>query len=217
MATDPSVAFNPRLRTLHRLKPTPPSKPERPWARPPPGIRPCAAREAGREAEASTPRRPRPPERGGLGAAPAERSKTDSPPPPKAGEANGADRDRTDDLLHAMQALSQLSYGPSRVGREILGTFRPLGLVVSAITRGPRRIPGPSTLGKEIENARLGGVPAASVWPVGSGMDQSDSPAGQAAPATSLGPVTSTCRAKNSRIRARRSILRTGSPDRLRS
>ena len=28
-------------------------------------------------------------------------------------EANGADRDRTDDLLHAMQALSQLSYGPN--------------------------------------------------------------------------------------------------------
>jgi hypothetical protein len=25
----------------------------------------------------------------------------------------GADRDRTDDLLHAMQALSQLSYSPS--------------------------------------------------------------------------------------------------------
>jgi hypothetical protein len=25
----------------------------------------------------------------------------------------GPDRDRTDDLLHAMQALSQLSYGPS--------------------------------------------------------------------------------------------------------
>ncbi len=24
----------------------------------------------------------------------------------------GPDRDRTDDLLHAMQALSQLSYGP---------------------------------------------------------------------------------------------------------
>ena len=27
-------------------------------------------------------------------------------------ESSGADRDRTDDLLHAMQALSQLSYGP---------------------------------------------------------------------------------------------------------
>ena len=31
--------------------------------------------------------------------------------PPKAGKS-GADRARTDDLLHAMQALSQLSYGP---------------------------------------------------------------------------------------------------------
>tara|TARA_B100000212_G_scaffold289522_2_gene230836 strand:- start:10626 stop:10769 length:144 start_codon:yes stop_codon:yes gene_type:complete len=28
-------------------------------------------------------------------------------------EAGGADRDRTDDLLHAMQALFQLSYGPN--------------------------------------------------------------------------------------------------------
>ena len=27
--------------------------------------------------------------------------------------SGGADRDRTDDLLHAMQALFQLSYGPS--------------------------------------------------------------------------------------------------------
>jgi hypothetical protein len=26
----------------------------------------------------------------------------------------GADRDRTDDLLNAIQALSQLSYGPTR-------------------------------------------------------------------------------------------------------
>ena len=29
-----------------------------------------------------------------------------------AGENGGARRNRTDDLLHAMQALSQLSYGP---------------------------------------------------------------------------------------------------------
>ena len=29
----------------------------------------------------------------------------------------GADRDRTDDLLHAMQALFQLSYGPSDSSR----------------------------------------------------------------------------------------------------
>jgi hypothetical protein len=30
------------------------------------------------------------------------------------GESGGARRDRTADLLHAMQALSQLSYGPVR-------------------------------------------------------------------------------------------------------
>ena len=27
-------------------------------------------------------------------------------------KSSGADRDRTDDLFHAMEALSQLSYGP---------------------------------------------------------------------------------------------------------
>src|SRR5262245_14801127 len=36
-----------------------------------------------------------------------------SPIPPPAGRGiGGAKRDRTADLLHAMQALSQLSYGP---------------------------------------------------------------------------------------------------------
>ena len=33
---------------------------------------------------------------------------------PRSSEVGGADRDRTDDLLNAIQALSQLSYGPSR-------------------------------------------------------------------------------------------------------
>jgi hypothetical protein len=33
----------------------------------------------------------------------------------KAAKAGGAKRDRTADLLHAMQALSQLSYGPIQV------------------------------------------------------------------------------------------------------
>ncbi len=39
------------------------------------------------------------------------------------GGIGGADRDRTDDLLHAMQALSQLSYSPpfSKTGREDSG------------------------------------------------------------------------------------------------
>ena len=32
-------------------------------------------------------------------------------------EIGGANRNRTDDLLHAMQALSQLSYGPTTVDR----------------------------------------------------------------------------------------------------
>src|SRR5579859_2041400 len=43
------------------------------------------------------------------------------PRPP--GKGGGARRDRTVDLLHAMQALSQLSYGPVR--REIIHTKPP--------------------------------------------------------------------------------------------
>ena len=35
-------------------------------------------------------------------------------------QAGGARRDRTADLLHAMQALSQLSYGPNSERRENL-------------------------------------------------------------------------------------------------
>ena len=41
----------------------------------------------------------------------------------RSGAAGGARRDRTADLLHAMQALSQLSYSPEKVG--ILGSFAP--------------------------------------------------------------------------------------------
>ena len=33
--------------------------------------------------------------------------------------SGGADRDRTDDLLHAMQALFQLSYGPTLLLKTI--------------------------------------------------------------------------------------------------
>jgi len=33
-------------------------------------------------------------------------------------EVGGASRDRTGDLLHAMQALSQLSYGPTALERR---------------------------------------------------------------------------------------------------
>ena len=36
----------------------------------------------------------------------------------------GADQDRTDDLLNAIQALSQLSYGPIHVNK--LSEFKPL-------------------------------------------------------------------------------------------
>jgi hypothetical protein len=35
-------------------------------------------------------------------------------------ENGGAKRDRTADLLHAMQALSQLSYGPNFMRRALL-------------------------------------------------------------------------------------------------
>jgi hypothetical protein len=38
----------------------------------------------------------------------------------------GASRDRTDDLFHAMEALSQLSYGPTRSGGKLR---TPLGIV----------------------------------------------------------------------------------------
>ena len=37
----------------------------------------------------------------------------------EADNAGGARRDRTADLLHAMQALSQLSYGPTRSRRTL--------------------------------------------------------------------------------------------------
>ncbi len=40
---------------------------------------------------------------------------------PKPQKRGGARRDRTADLLHAMQALSQLSYSPTR-GRERYGS-----------------------------------------------------------------------------------------------
>ena len=42
--------------------------------------------------------------------------------PPEAGNS-GADRARTDDLLHAMQALSQLSYGPKGIEKLALRSW----------------------------------------------------------------------------------------------
>src|SRR5690606_35470822 len=40
-------------------------------------------------------------------------------------EIGGAKRDRTADLLHAMQALSQLSYSPIRVVRHSVRSWEP--------------------------------------------------------------------------------------------
>ncbi len=55
----------------------------------------------------------------------------------------GADRDRTDDLLVANQALSQLSYGPSRrkqanlADQRILSLIQPTNQANTAMTRTP--------------------------------------------------------------------------------
>jgi hypothetical protein len=49
--------------------------------------------------------------------------------------SGGASRDRTDDLLHAMQALSQLSYSPSVQIDSVGGTGPPKER--REITRGP--------------------------------------------------------------------------------
>ncbi len=40
------------------------------------------------------------------------------------GKIGGAKRDRTADLLHAMQALSQLSYSPGFIASRRSSTFR---------------------------------------------------------------------------------------------
>ena len=40
-------------------------------------------------------------------------------------ENGGAERDRTVDLLNAIQALSQLSYSPTRVGESAKGSTGP--------------------------------------------------------------------------------------------
>ena len=43
----------------------------------------------------------------------------------RGGKAGGANRDRTDDLLLAKQALSQLSYGPNKWWVWEESNFRP--------------------------------------------------------------------------------------------
>ena len=50
-------------------------------------------------------------------------------------EIGGARRDRTVDLLHAMQALSQLSYGPTE-GRELWGSRAAKSNPETAVTSG---------------------------------------------------------------------------------
>ena len=48
-------------------------------------------------------------------------------------EAGGAERDRTDDLLLAKQALSQLSYSPTLSWIQVLGSGEPVPLSVSSL------------------------------------------------------------------------------------
>ena len=55
--------------------------------------------------------------------------------PVRRGGVGGADRDRTDDLLNAIQALSQLSYGP--VHRCAVGRQKAGGLQVKCRRRRP--------------------------------------------------------------------------------
>jgi hypothetical protein len=45
--------------------------------------------------------------------------------PADTGGIGGASRDRTDDLFHAMEALSQLSYGPVRKTLNLKGLYPP--------------------------------------------------------------------------------------------
>ncbi len=64
-----------------------------------------------------------------------------------AAYSSGADRDRTCDLLHAMQALSQLSYSPilsPRLGPGISGVNRSArGSINPAAPGGKPRKPSP--------------------------------------------------------------------------
>src|SRR5208337_984935 len=71
-------------------------------------------------------------------------------PAPGATRKSGAEGNRTHDLLHAMQALSQLSYSPDVTVRVGLGTAR-------SATVYPR-MPLPATLGFQ---GRVRGLPKA--------------------------------------------------------
>ena len=70
------------------------------------------------------------------------------------GEVGGARRDRTVDLLHAMQALSQLSYGPIQRGRILRNSPRSVNALAKAMASPAARA-----------SARLPRI--ASVWSIG--------------------------------------------------
>jgi hypothetical protein len=63
-------------------------------------------------------------------------------------QSGGARRDRTDDILLAKQALSQLSYGPNLglTGRTglVMTQLKPLLCQVLTLRRGGKRLPGSS-------------------------------------------------------------------------
>src|SRR5262245_8925849 len=75
---------------------------------------------------------------------------------PKIG---GARRDRTVDLLHAMQALSQLSYGPALRPRIVRNPVRP-------VNDGPPRVKEGTPSGAVDEHFRAIGRPTAQVLPL---------------------------------------------------
>ena len=55
-------------------------------------------------------------------------------------EIGGARRDRTVDLLHAMQALSQLSYGPTSRGRILRKLAKSVNGLRTFSVAGPTRV-----------------------------------------------------------------------------
>src|SRR3989339_901653 len=55
-----------------------------------------------------------------------ELRRTDFPQPKNRGKSGGADRDRTDGLLNAIQALSQLSYSPTSCNAKVYPISAPI-------------------------------------------------------------------------------------------
>ena len=129
---------------------------------------------------------------------------------PRRVEFNGAGRDRTDDLLHAMQALSQLSYGPSGWLHPALPGKHFLRVGVAR----EERIPPTMANSKDRRDGRGFPMPMARQGPEISPAEASES---SEIIARGVGRPVETKRVKNSRIRSSRSIRWTGSPLRLRS